>query len=127
MKLILMLVAAGVGYHYVTTAPAKPAPQADATKTVQVAKAPQQPPSELDQAFSMMKSLFTGTVKQASNTAGEIKDSLPPQTAKQIDVATSQAVASLPTQMQPLFGNTGTACGQPDSNGNIKYCFNGER
>jgi hypothetical protein len=105
MGWIFVLIAGFFGYQYVANSPT-------VTSGLQTMKS----------VASGLESV-TSTAKQIAGTgmaeAGNAAQMLPPDVRSQLQSASQQVTSTLPTRSGSTSG-----CGQADSMGNIKYCFN---
>lgn len=105
MGWIFVLIAGFFGYQYVVNSPA-------VTSGLQTMKS----------VASGLESM-AGTAKQVAGAgvaeAGNAAQLLPPDVRAQLDSASQQVTSSL-----PIVTVSQSGCGQADTLGNIKYCFN---
>lgn len=105
MGWVFVLIAGFFGYQYVANSPA-------VTSGLQTMKS----------VASGLESM-AGTAKQVAGAgvaeAGNAAQLLPPDVRAQLDSASQQVTSSL-----PIVTGSQSGCGQADSLGNIKYCFN---
>lgn len=105
MGWIFVLVAGFFGYQYVTNSPT-------VTSGLQTMKS----------VASGLESV-AGTARQIAGAgvdeAGNATQMLPPDVRSQLQSASQQVSSTLPSRSGSASG-----CGQADSLGNIKYCFN---
>ncbi|WP_432263153.1 hypothetical protein [Cupriavidus sp. TMH.W2] len=113
MRLILMLLVAAGGYHYVSKSvderPAAQPPQAPAAPS----------DNSLMSWFDAAISLLNGAKAQASATVDDATMALPRDAHAKLSTVTRSVSDNLP------FGGPG--CGEPDRFGNLKYCFHDDK
>lgn len=105
MGWIFVLIAGFFGYQYVANSPA-------VTSGLQTMKSVA---SGLESMAITAKQVAGAGVAEAGNAA----QLLPPDVRAQLDSASQQVTSSL-----PIMTGSQSGCGQADSLGNIKYCFN---
>lgn len=105
MGWIFVLIAGFFGYQYVANSPT-------VTSGLQTIKSVA---SGLESVASSARQMASAGVAEAGNAA----QLLPPDVRAQLGSASQQVTSSLPTVTGSQSG-----CGQADSMGNIKYCFN---
>ncbi len=113
LRLVMMLAAAGVGYHLVTT------PSSDLVQGVSIPDIPSV--KSVGQVYGQARSLVGGFSNEFSSAAREARKELPPDLAVQLDRAAAETHRAVSEQTTAL--RAPSACGQPDQFGNLKYCF----
>lgn len=124
MRLILMLLIAAGGYHYVSQALSD---RPGGSPLPSISQLPSGVSSNLpsDNSGQSWISWLSNMIGSAAHTAREGFDTatatLNPQTQTAVDSVTAKVSRRAHTQ------GLGSGCGQPDRDGNIKYCFNDEK
>ncbi|MCB4349926.1 hypothetical protein LA345_39750 (plasmid) [Burkholderia vietnamiensis] len=117
MRLILMLLVAGCGYHFVSNAldDRNPTTAASESKVSSGGTSVESMLNWVDAA----KTFLAGAKSQASSIADEATSALPRETQSRLSHATQTASDKLHLR--------GAGCGEPDATGNLRYCFNDQR
>lgn len=105
MGWIFVLIVGFFGYQYVANSPTVTAGLQTMNSVA----------SGLESVTSITKQIAGTGMAEAGNAA----QMLPPDVRSQMQSASQQVTSTLPTRSGSLSG-----CGQSDSLGNIKYCFN---
>ncbi|HIH2751008.1 TPA: hypothetical protein ACYLN4_006834 [Burkholderia lata] len=128
MRLILMLLIAAGGYHYVSQALSE---RPGGTPLPSISTLPSSVASNLpsDNSGQSWMSWLSGMLGSAAHTAREGFDTatatLNPQTRAAVDNVTDKVTDKVSGSVH--MHGLGSGCGQPDRDGNIKYCFNDEK
>lgn len=113
MRLILMMLLAAGGYHYVSKSidDQQPAPPAN-VQNIGTS-------DSLASMFDAAKALLSSAKTQAGAAVGAATMEMPPEAQAKVSTAARNVSANV---------NMGSSnCGEPDRYGNLKYCFNNDK